>query len=90
MLYRSRKFLNSFGSNFLIRPLLLLFQFGSLFGAAAKWILEHNTDVEARAREETLQSALAVAESLKKELSEKAEEARGSVTRVRELEEREE
>ena len=62
----------------LIRPLLLLSQFGSLFGAAAKWILEHNTDAEAQAKEETLQSAVAVAENQQKELSEKAEEAKGS------------
>ena len=63
------------------------FQFSSLFGAASRWILDHSPEAEARAREEALQNALAVGENLRKELSEKADEARRREARMQELEE---
>ena len=70
-------------------PFACLLQFSALYGAATKWVLKEGTETELKAKEKTLQSALVVAENLKKELSEKAEENNQNEARVRELEKKE-
>ena len=83
---RGYVFLSS-GSPF-VHLLSAFFQLGTLYGATMKWVLKDGADIELQANEETLQSTLAVAKNLKKELSEKAEESSQSEARVQELEDR--
>ena len=51
-----------------------------------KWVLGDGASAKVRAKEEALQSALAIAKNLKKELSEKAKESTHTEAKLRELE----